>query len=189
MDSVDLILIIITIIFTFYILYYYKPIYVKSNIDNNTYLVKNDQNSRYTADILASLNKKVFTLLSKLKSDYSESNNYARYLPFKKNVDLLLQRFNNDSLIHNFLPLGTSFTFNKGTFVSICIDKNNDINTIMFVLLHELAHIGNETYGHDKSFIDFFRFLIETSTKLGVYTYIDYKITPVNYCGININTS
>ncbi len=187
MTIIDLILIIIILIIILLLIYYYKPIYIKSNIDNNVYMVKNDSNAQYTADTLAILNTRIFKLLTKLKADYNGTNNFSRYLPFKNNVDLLLKRFSTDSLIHNFFPLGTSFTFNKGTFVSMCIDKNNDLNTIIFVLLHELAHIGNENYGHDDNFKKFFKFLIEQSVELDIYTSIDYNQTPVDYCGIKLN--
>ena len=53
--------------------------------------------------------------------------------------------------------------------------------------LHELAHIANDTIGHDDKFWNNFKFLLERAKKIGVYTPIDYKKKPKQYCGMTIH--
>jgi predicted SprT family Zn-dependent metalloprotease len=70
-----------------------------------------------------------------------------------------------------------------------------DINTLMYVVLHELSHLcnydkyGNPIQGHGIEFKNIFRFLVEESIKLDIYTHVDYTINPKEYCGIMISTS
>ena len=64
-----------------------------------------------------------------------------------------------------------------------------DINTIMFVALHELAHIMTISIGHKKEFWENFRFILAHAIKWKLYNPIDYKKKPKKYCGIEITDS
>jgi len=86
----------------------------------------------------------------------------------------------------------TSYTVNKGERIVFClrfkiINTIHDINTIMYVVIHELAHIGCPEYGHTPLFKEIFKFLLIESSKIGIYTLIDYRKNPQNYCGMEIN--
>jgi threonine aldolase len=59
----------------------------------------------------------------------------------------------------------------------------------MFVMIHELAHVMTHEVGHTKLFWDNMKFLLEQGEKTGVYRPINYKDTPQNYCGMEINTT
>ncbi len=184
-------LVFIVIIIIILYLIGYIPTYVKSQIDNNYYLVSNTPDKQQVADTLARLNVNVDTLLNYLNAIYSKEPD-NRYLKYNQNVQLLLSRFNRNLIGENFLKLGTSFTLNKGTFVALCVKNNkeiHDINTLMYVLLHELAHVGSESNGHTQEFAKFFKFLVGTAIKLELYNYIDYNSSPVNYCGMDLNVS
>jgi hypothetical protein len=179
------------IIITFICICYYiynNVYYIKSNIDNKYYLVKHSSDNlikQEKVDILVELNKRVDKLIYYLSINYN--NNYVN-LPKYKNVNLLLKRFSPDLIGENIFPFGTSYTFNKGSFIGMCIDtKNKDINTMMYVLLHELAHVGSESVGHTQEFLNFFRFLIKISIQLNIYQETDYINNPKEYCGLNIN--
>jgi hypothetical protein len=184
-------LLFIVIIIVILYLIGYIPTYVKSEIDNNYYLVSNTSDKQEVADTLARLNVNVDTLLNYLNAVYSKEPD-NRYLKYNSNVQLLLSRFNKNLIGENFLKLGTSFTLNKGTFVALCVKNNKEIhdtNTLMYVLLHELAHVGSESNGHTQEFAKFFKFLVGTAIKLDLYRYIDYNSAPVNYCGMDLNVS
>jgi hypothetical protein len=88
---------------------------------------------------------------------------------------------------------GTSYTINKGSYLGMCIvDKKNKIydnNTLMFVLLHELSHLGCESIGHTEEFIKFYQFILKESISLGIYNYSNYSKVSIEYCGISINST
>lgn len=161
------------------------PRYVKSNIDNRYYLVSNTSDKQQVADTLAQLNKNADILFEYLRRVYSNDQ-----LRFYKNSQLLLSKFDPNLLGENFLRLGTSFTINKGSFIAMCVKNNDavhDINTLMYVLIHELAHVGTESQGHTKEFIDFFKFLLDSAIELEIYTYVDYSKTQGVYCGMKLH--
>ena len=58
----------------------------------------------------------------------------------------------------------------------------------MFVTLHELAHLGTDEIGHTPTFWDNMRFFVDESVDVGIYTKVDYKTKPVDYCGITIKS-
>jgi hypothetical protein len=159
---------------------------IKSTLDNKYYTVKKGKNSQKAADLLATINKNTLTLIQNLKTDPK----------FQKNTINLQRRYNKDSLVENLDPQSTSFSINKGQTVSMCLASRNpenselyDINLLMFVAIHELAHIGCDEIGHGTEFRSFFKFLLQEAMRVGVYKYENYTKKPVNYCGLEITGS
>jgi hypothetical protein len=60
----------------------------------------------------------------------------------------------------------------------------HDINTMMFVVLHELSHMANKSWGHAVDFWVLFKFLLLNAIEAGIYDAVDYKKYPINYCGL-----
>ena len=88
----------------------------------------------------------------------------------------------------------TSYSINKGEKIVFCIrskktDKLVDLNTMMFVAIHELAHLMTKSIGHTTEFWDNMRFLLKKGIKLGVYKKHDYGTNPKEYCGTTITDS
>lgn len=88
----------------------------------------------------------------------------------------------------------TSYSINKGEQLVFCIrDKLNnsihDINTLMFVAIHELAHIVTNELQHTKKFWNNMKKLLHRAEDIGVYEYVDYRMNPVEYCGMMIDSS
>ena len=86
----------------------------------------------------------------------------------------------------------TSYTINKGEKIVFCLrskllDNIHDMNTLMYVVIHEMGHVGCPEYGHTPLFKKIFKFLLEQSIILNIYKPIDYRINPQNYCGMVIN--
>lgn len=80
----------------------------------------------------------------------------------------------------------SSYTENKN-FISLCLKnpetkQNYDINTIMYVALHELSHVLTFSHGHGQEFKDKFTSLLQQSTKLGIYN--PNIPMPQTYCGV-----
>jgi hypothetical protein len=64
-----------------------------------------------------------------------------------------------------------------------------DINTMMFVVLHEFAHLATESIGHTEEFWDNFKWILEESINIGIYTRQDFQNKSVDYCGIKITST
>lgn len=168
-----------------------QGVYVKSSIDNRSYYVRNNDFKQQSANILATLNQRISILLNDLKT----SNNIP---PNMKKASLRITRlYNPKSLSENVLKQGehTSYTLNKGQEVALCLRDGKDtrfepVNKLMFVLLHEISHVGAESSSegrHNKEFWDVFGFIYQRAMNLGIYTYEDYNSAPQKYCGVGIS--
>ena len=58
---------------------------------------------------------------------------------------------------------------------------------MMFVLIHELAHIMTKENGHPPIFWKNMGYLLEEAKKVGIYIPVDYSREPVDYCGTLID--
>ena len=114
------------------------------------------------------------------------------------------EKIHNDSLIRlkkNYRPNNitesspgnkyTSYSINKGDKIVFCLrskenDKLVDYNTMMFVAIHELAHLMTKSIGHTTEFWDNMRFLLKEGIKIKVYKKQDFNNNPVEYCGTTI---
>lgn len=70
---------------------------------------------------------------------------------------------------------------NKGYEIYICLD-GDDVESAMYVFLHELAHLTVSEYDHSQKFWDNFRDLRQICAQIGVYK----AITDKKYCGENV---
>lgn len=79
--------------------------------------------------------------------------------------------------------------------IHVCIRTKADpavlesVNTCMFVLLHELAHIASDGWGHKPEFWANMRFLLELAEATGHYTYEDFEAVETTYCGRRLASS
>lgn len=114
---------------------------------------------------------------------------YEKSIPTKKQATRLRNRFYNTKFRETAShETSAAYVVNKGEELRVCMD-NTDINDTMFVLLHELAHIMSETYGHNDEFKENMSFLVKEAVKLGIYQPTDYTKKPVNYCGTEITST
>jgi hypothetical protein len=60
---------------------------------------------------------------------------------------------------------------------------------MMFVVLHELAHLSTESIGHTDEFWNNFRWILEEAINIGIYVKQDFKTENVEYCGMTITSS
>jgi len=86
----------------------------------------------------------------------------------------------------------TSYSINKGDKIVFCLrsksgnNKLVDLNTMMFVAIHELAHLMTKSIGHTTEFWDNMRFLLKEGIKIKIYKKQDYNTKPEAYCGTTI---
>lgn len=153
--------------------------------DGNTYLVRKLPDKQQAADKLATLSQNLKGVIQKC---ISNPNN-------PEAVERLKENFKGDSLIEH-MPGNTyvSHSVNKGQELSICLrDKKTqafiDPNTVMFVAIHELAHVMSASTGHTPEFWENMKYLLERASEIGVYQPVDYSQNPVMFCGMEINST
>jgi len=155
---------------------------------SRTFLVRNIKNPKHNKQQAAVKLDNVLNKLIKIK-DYMITT-----FPTHPDVIQLKANFKANSISEN-LPDSeyTSYSLNKGEKIAMCIrsKKTNDFideNTIMFVAIHEMAHIMTKSIGHKPEFWKNMRVLLCIGNKLKLYTWSDYS-TPAKYCGTDINST
>jgi len=154
-----------------------------SNLDSKTYCVRERNKLELAADKLAKVNINLKKLIDYCKIQY----------PDKENVKLLINNYNPQKIVET-LPTSkhTAYSENKGEKLAFCLntEKNNneliDMNTLMYVALHEISHIATKSVGHTDEFWQNFKFFIDQASTINIYKPIDYKKTPAKYCGMDI---
>ena len=152
--------------------------------DGNRYCVRDRAKLELAADLLANVTFKCKQLVQYMKQKY----------PKDERVKKLVDGFNPKS-ISETLPTSelTAYSENKGEKIAFCLntskegDKLIDLNTLTFVALHELSHIMTTSVGHKQDFWENFKFILENAVAIKVYTPVDYKKNPKQYCGMEIN--
>ncbi|AVL94889.1 putative metallopeptidase WLM domain protein [Moumouvirus australiensis] len=164
-----------------------EAIYVKSSADNKEYLVQNLENKEEAAYVLGIIKKRINILKEYLQK------NINKYPEYKSYIEQFCKRINGIVLYEN-PPDGkyTSFTVNKGDEIALCLRSKNgynlhDLNLIMYVVIHELAHVACPEVDHTELFKKIFIFLLTISIDINIYKKQDYEAYPVEYCGLIIN--
>lgn len=172
------------ILFMYIRRYYGEVEYMTSKVDGKDYLVRKMPDSQEAADRLAKLNKSLSTLVTHMVSRYGENPDVVR----------LSQKFNPEAVSEGGMENGyTSYSINKGERIVMCIRQRDggfvDANVVVYVAVHELAHIMTTDIGHTPLFWSNFRFLLREAIEIGVYEKVDFDTTPSDYCGIKISSS
>jgi len=157
--------------------------------DGNSYQMQNLPDKDAAVESMVAIRKRI----EALKEYYSTTPALAADPP----VARFLSRYQPESFVENDIKSSdTSYSENKGQRIVICLrDKTSapypliDINTIMFVMLHEMSHLMTETIGHTPEFWANFKRALGDAIKIGIYTQTNYAQSPVNYCGMKITDS
>mgnify|MGYP001309950867 CR=1 FL=1 len=157
-----------------------------SNVDGKSYCVRETNKIQLVADLLAETTNNMKRLVKYLGEKYPE----------RENVKRLVKNFNPRKVTET-LPTSkyTAYSENKGEKIAFCTttkkkgNKLIDKNTLMFVALHELAHVASKSIGHTTEFWQNFKFLIENAKVINIYNPVDYKNKPTEYCGMTISDS
>ena len=163
-----------------------EVIYVKSNIDNNEYLVRNMDDKTAAADMLAKMRIKLEKLCKIMKDKYPNDESVKR-MNEKFNPDNITEAGKNNQY--------TSYSINKGEKIVFCIRQKDekesivDDNTMTIVSIHELAHIMTKSVGHTDAFWSNFKRLLEVAVENNLYQKENYSQNPREYCGIKVSDS
>ena len=184
---------------------------VYSSITNKKYLVRNLPDKQQAADLLANMNKKFDNLINYLKSkdnfelykryvkkdntlneDELSKSEKEEYKKFDKDIKRLIKNYNPDALSENTPDSKyTSYSENKGQKIVFCIRSKTTnqivkLNTIMFVALHEFAHLMTKSIGHTDEFWENFKILLRVAIINKLYNCKNYHESGQDYCGMKI---
>ena len=142
--------------------------------------------------------EKAVELMSKVRSQLVKLHEYYRETPNVAQDPAVLRfvsRFTPDVFVENDMQSpDTSYSENKGQKIVVCLrDKTNppqyplvDQNTVMFVMLHEMAHLMTETVGHTQEFWNNFKRILQDAIQIGIWQPVNYAHQPTPYCGMQI---
>jgi hypothetical protein len=162
---------------------------VTSTVDGRSYRVRDMPDKQQAADLLARVRQKISNLYQLLREKF----------PNKPQVRQWVQNFTPDA--GRFLESTpdaehTSYSVNKGEKIHLCLRQREgrnenlvDENVMVFVSLHEMAHVITPSVGHGPDFWNNFGWLLKQAEQAGIYKYQDFKSHPVSYCGLHITDS
>lgn len=154
---------------------------VKSNYDGKTYLVRDLPDKQNAADELAYIRALLTAMVSRLRVAYPQNQKITQMARRFKHTEFQ----ESDSSIKN----STSYSVNKGETLVFCIREKTPsnqlvpMNTVVFVAIHELAHIFSVTHGHTEEFWENFRFLLAHAIEWKLYESVNYRKKRTKYCG------
>lgn len=158
--------------------------------DGHEYEMQNLPKKEDAVKIMSSIRGSLIKLHEYYKGDIGLANDPP--------VARFISRFSMDVFVENDMASAdTSYSENKGQKIVICLrDKTNapqyplvDQNTIMFVVLHEMAHLMTETIGHTQEFWSNFKRILGDAVQIGIYSPVNYAQKPTPYCGMKITDS
>lgn len=158
---------------------------VESKEDRRMYIVRNMADKQKAADTLGKIANKMTDLVNHMMTIY----------PSNPDVKRLYKNFNPDNISESSdRDAYTSYSINKGEKIVLCIRSKKtkeiqEFNLLMYVAIHELAHLMTKELGHTEEFWTNNKLLLKEAIKIGIYERVDYSEKPAEYCGIQITSS
>lgn len=187
MKELTLLMICILIVF-FYMNFLRQKLYLEKirASNGNEYLVRNLPDKNEAANKLGSISDSLQNLVNGLNENDDKKGEYIKQLKESFNPEYITENIPGSVYV--------AYSVNKGEELSLCIrekdtEKFIDDNTIIFVAIHELSHIMTPETGHTPLFWDNMKYLLEQASSQGIYMPVDYSQSPVEYCGMDINST
>lgn len=205
----------IILIFVIIIIYQKKflnnnIVYVRSELDNKYYLVRNLPDKQIAVNLLSKIKQNIFILVNylytnnnndpeskenikKLACDISYNSSVCK--KYKEYISILYHKIQKTEISEGIgSEKYTSYSVNKGEQLVICLrslktNELHDINIIMYVVIHELSHIACPEYGHTELFKEIFAYLLRNAIAINLYKRIDFYKYPEDYCGLMLTDS
>lgn len=154
---------------------------VMSPVNNKTYKVLDKGDYQAAADMLARLEMKSRDFMAAAESKYPNDKNIRRVKKYWTGT--LTEIPQSDTIAYAIEKRELFMCIRDAT------GKIQDFDDLFFVLLHELSHIMNPSFGHDKSFWNRFKKTLEMANKLGFLLYRNYDDYSVTVCGKTITSN
>ena len=193
MIYIFIILLLFVIVFNCYNNYLENAdINIMEGIDGNNYYVRNNNDQDLAVKILCEIRQKIKQLIN-----FIEENNILdeEYKIYKENINLIKNKIDDVKIKETPKTSNyTSYSVNKGEELFLCIrskktNEIHDINDLLYVAIHEIAHIGCPEIGHTNLFFKINLYLLKKAVEFNLYNYDNYNNNPREYCGIDLNNS
>jgi len=185
----------IILLFCFIIIFKYlnhNDVCFVETFDSKSYLVRNLPDKNDAAKMLAEIREKLINfinvLVDKLETSDKEHEFYSYIKMIQKRLPYSIIKESSANSEY------TSYSVNKGEELVFCLRSKNtnqlhDINDIMYVAIHEIAHIGCPEIGHTPLFKKINLFLLEDAIKYNLYNYENYRKHNKEYCGLILTSN
>ena len=128
----------------------------------------------------------IFSLVAYVIVLKPQTSNYSDNHPV---LDKVREAFMELNPKYGEIPLregNSAYTENKKT-ITLCLkipgtNRYYDMNTIMYVALHELAHVLCKSQGHNAEFKEKFSIILREASRRKIYN--PTKEIPQTYCGV-----
>ena len=189
MKELTLLMVILLLIFV-WTTYLRKNIYLTKvkAVTGDSYLVRKPPDNQAAADKLGGITSSLQKLCDHCQGATGDKDKAEA-------VSRLIKKFKPQRIIEH-IPGNryVAHSVDKGQELSLCIreketDQFMDDQVILFVAIHELAHIMTVSTGHTEEFWDNMRYLLEQASSIGIYTPVDYAKSPIDYCGMKISST
>ena len=188
----ETILISMVIIFIYFFLFINRKnlVFIETN-SGTKFLVHKDNLKNEKANLLGKMVENMFILRNHMVKNI---NNFPSYKPYINQLKNNLSETN--TIVYETDPNSelTSYRVNKGEELSFCLKSKktnqlHDLNLLMYVAIHEMAHVACPEIGHGKLFMKIFRKLVEEAIKINIYKKVNFSDIPVEYCGMILSSS
>jgi len=159
---------------------------VKSTVDGRIYRVRDMPDKQKACDLLANVRRKMEKLYFIVSEKFPNKPQVKQWITnFQPSPERFIE--STPDAEH------TSYSVNKGEKIHLCLRQRQgqnealmEENVMVFVALHEMAHVVTPSLGHDPEFWNNFGWLLKQAEANGIYQYQDFKSQPVSYCGMHI---
>ena len=154
------------------------------------FLVRNLDDKEQAAKLLSDICSRLTKLVDHL---YKDRDNKEYSSEVKSGIKRMKKNYNAHAVVESSPGNKyTSYSINKGEKIVFCLRSKDesqklvDLNTMMFVAIHELAHLMTKEVGHTKNFWDNMKFLLVKAIDIDIYKKQDFNSAPKEYCGTTI---
>tara|TARA_B100000787_G_C16195621_1_gene300616 strand:+ start:1370 stop:1966 length:597 start_codon:yes stop_codon:yes gene_type:complete len=161
------------------------------NVNGRNFLVRNLPDKDAAAQLMDTINTHFKNLIEICDSNSKTDSGYTEKI--KRDIKRLHSNYNENNISESSPGnKHTSYSINKGEKIVFCLRSKDglntlvDVNTILFVGIHELGHLMTESIGHNKEFWDNMTFLLEVAIENKIYKKQNFSSSPVEYCGTMI---
>ena len=164
---------------------------VRAEFDGQVYMVQELPDKSKAVDFLIKLKTDLASIAQK-SLDRAKKEDNKDYISY---IQIIVDKLNSVFIreVEKDSPY-TSYSVNKGEELVFCLRNKQsnefyDYNKVLYVAVHEIAHIGCPEIGHTKLFFELNKYLLEVAKDNDMYSYNDYNAKPEEYCGIQIYTN
>jgi len=183
MEMEILLVVFLVILVVVYVVYKMNEVRsVEAKLNKKKYIVLNRIDAKDAANILAEISIRLGKMQTYLEKNHNNQESLKK----------IKEKFNPQNISEGSPDSQyTSYTINKGEKMVFCIrdketKKLHDINLMMYVALHELAHVMTVAVGHGSEFHTNFDSILKIAEEQGLYQKLPLGRNQIKYCGMSL---